>query len=357
MQTRAQAQQARDTRTWYQAYADAQAKIQKQDWRGALNDLDAAARLGAPRPGKNVNFYGDVYRDYNPDYYRAMALNGLDRYDEAEQALERVRQAQLITARDRDYGAFTRLENNVKANVQKLAAARANGAAPPGVSPNGIPPTGVNPAGINPAGVNAANVNPANVNPPVTPQGVSTANVVTQGANTQGSAPPAANAPATANAANAARQSPVQAPPVPQSAVRQPPTQPARQNRNPTYTKAESSLLAAAARNPEVAAIQQIDQARRSLELERQALVQFFSGNYAQADTLLTQLAATPSPSPRTLYYLACSRVAMVFAGEAPTSALAEARQIVGRAGGMEDFAQDFAMTSPRIRRELGLLR
>jgi hypothetical protein len=354
---RAQAQQqARETRTWYQAYADAQAKIQKQDWRGALNDLDAATRLGAPRPARNVNFYGDVYRDYNPDYYRAMALNGLDRYDEADQALERVRQAQLITSRDRLNGEFTRLSTSVKANVQKLAAARANGAAPNGLSPNGPGPAGVNPTGIAPAGVNAANVNPANANP-VAATGTDTRGVVTQGVNTQGGAAPVepSKAPpvANTNAANAIKQSPVQ-----QSRVQRPPT-PEQQKRAaarpaPTYTAAELELLAKAS-NAETRAVQQITERTTSAQLEREALVQFFSGRYAQADGMLTQLAATSSPSARTFYYLACARVAMVYAGQAPASTLAEAREIVKRAGGLENFAQDFAVTSPRILRELGL--
>src|SRR6185436_12728310 len=103
-----------DTRTWYQAYGDAQRDVQQGRWQAAIDDVQAALRLGAPRPGRNVLFYGDVYRDFNPDYYLGVASLNLKQYDAADKAFERVRQANLIGARDADYNNFTRQAASAK---------------------------------------------------------------------------------------------------------------------------------------------------------------------------------------------------------------------------------------------------
>ena len=119
----AQAQQQRnDRRTWYQAYADAQRNIQQKNWNAAIADIEAASRLGAPKPGRNILFYGDVYGDFIPDYYLGIAYLDLNRPDDADRAFERVKQAQLIAPRDNLYAEFTRQATTVKDLLAKQAA-------------------------------------------------------------------------------------------------------------------------------------------------------------------------------------------------------------------------------------------
>ena len=55
------------------------AGCQQKNWTAAIADIEAASRLGAPKPGRNVFFYGDVYRDFNPDYYLGVAFLNLKR--------------------------------------------------------------------------------------------------------------------------------------------------------------------------------------------------------------------------------------------------------------------------------------
>jgi hypothetical protein len=104
----APAQQPRDTRTWYQAYADAQRHVKEQRWTAAVFDIETALRQGAPKPGRRVRFYGNLYEDFNPDYYLGVAYLNLRRYNEAHRAFQRVTQAQLITPRDPLYAEFVR---------------------------------------------------------------------------------------------------------------------------------------------------------------------------------------------------------------------------------------------------------
>ena len=114
-------------RTWYQAYADAQRNVQQKNWNAAIADIEAASRLGAPKPGRNILFYGDVYGNFIPDYYLGLAYLGLNRPDDADRAFERVKQAQLIAPRDNLYAEFTRQATTVKDLLAKQAASAAGG--------------------------------------------------------------------------------------------------------------------------------------------------------------------------------------------------------------------------------------
>jgi hypothetical protein len=327
------AAQSRDTRTWYQAYSDAQRKIQQRNWEGALADLDAATRLGAPRPGRNINFYGDVYRDLNPDYYRGVALTNLKRFEEADQAFERVRQAGLIGTRDALYAEFNRLSASVKENVNTRAA---NASSPPGRSspttPDagpGVnasrPPVGVNPSGIEPAGVNASGINAAGIN-------VAGVDPTVQG-------PPPNMAAANVDPAPAAGKQPMPDPrtqagaKAPAPAINRPPNS---RIGTPTARPADP-IAVSGARN------------------ERAAIVRYFSGDYSAAEAALRGIAGTDGATPRTYLYLACSQAALVLTGRSPRSMLDDARVLVRQIGDTGPLSRDLALISPRIRQELGL--
>lgn len=312
----ARAQQPSDTRTWYQAYADAQKDIQDRNWQKAIADLAVASQRGAPKPGRNVLFYGDVYRDYNPDYYLGLAYMNLQRFAEADAAFERVRQGQLIGPRDNLYAEFTRQAGSAKDILQKQAADVRQSNAPTAAAQNAAAtPTPQTPTQTAAAVPNASAVAPAAVatqsSPPLTSGGAATG---------------AAQLPArTAEAVKLAA-----APPRPSSTITKTPTQ-----ARPT----------GAVRSPAPPAAVPLD--------ERAGLVQFFSGDYEAAAASLAAVTDAPAASRRAYFYLACSRAALVLTGRAPRSGIDEARAQLALANDTGQYAADKRLISPRIRQEL----
>jgi hypothetical protein len=326
------AQQQNDRRTWYQAYADAQKAIQDRNWQKAITDLGVAAQRGAPRPGRNVLFYGDVYRDYNPDYYLGIAYTNLQRFSEADSAFERVKQAQLIAPRDALYAEFTRQAANTKDILQKQAA-QVRQSAPTAAAANAsdirLPPN------VSQAGANASNA--AAAAPPA-------ANAVLPGPNQS----PASNA--ANNAATNAVQGP--RPPAPNPKQASVPPRPNPVTR-PTTQARNNAAPVVPPPPPATAAVRPID--------ERTGLLQFFSGDYESAAASLAALTATNgvtttrSDYPRAHFYLACARAALVLTGKAPRSTLREAAAILALADDRGQYEADKRLISPRIRQELGM--
>jgi hypothetical protein len=318
----APAQQQNDRRTWYQAYADAQRAIQDRNWEKAIADLSVAAQRGAPKPGRNVLFYGDVYRDYNPDYYLGVAYTNLQRFADADAAFERVKQAQLINQRDPLYAEFTRQAAATKDLLQKQAA-QARQAAPAQTAQN----TADIPLPPNPPPTTANRPNVPAANPPAS-------NPVIAGRNP---------APA-ANAASNAVQGPRPTAPDPKVAI--PPSRPNPVARPPTQRTANAA--------PTIAPLVDLGAAIRPLD-ERIGILQFFSGDYEAAAASLTAVAYSVGASPRSYFYLACSQAALVLTGKAPRSTLDAARAQLTRARDTGQFVADKRLISPRIKQELGM--
>jgi hypothetical protein len=128
-----------DTRTWQQAYADAQRHVRQQDWQSAVVDAQIARQLG-PRPGRRVHFHGSVFQEFNPDYYLGVAFFHLQRYAEAEASFERVAQAQLIRPGDKAYGEFERYREQLRRLRAPVANAPANSGNPAKQPPQTQPP-------------------------------------------------------------------------------------------------------------------------------------------------------------------------------------------------------------------------
>jgi tetratricopeptide (TPR) repeat protein len=88
---------------------------------------------------------------------------------------------------------------------------------------------------------------------------------------------------------------------------------------------------------------------------EDTAIAPFFSGDYAGAVSALTALVDRNAASPRVFFYLACSKVALVFTGQADEAALKDAQAALRSAGNPSQFASDMKFISPRILRRLGV--
>ncbi|MEO7192405.1 MAG: hypothetical protein ABI051_15235 [Vicinamibacterales bacterium] len=297
-----------DTRTWYQAYADAQRAVEQRNWAAAVANIEAASRAGAPKPGRNVLFYGDVYRDFNPDYYLGVAYLNLGRYDDADRAFERVKQAQLVAPKDSQYAELTRLATQAKGMVSKEAAALA-AAAPGAKLPDPVVPAPSITASAPMAVPNASQAAPMGLPP---------------ASAAQYSSPQAGGSSSMqsklAQAAN-----------------------PKLPNRSGSNSAVAQSL---GARPP--------DMGQPAAGEERAALIDFFSGRYVEARNRLTKLTLTGRGSQRALFYLACSRAALALTGQPDAdNAIAEARVQLRQAGDLAQFAQDRPLISPRVRQAL----
>jgi hypothetical protein len=320
----AQQQRQNDRRTWYQAYADAQRDIQQKNWNGAIANIEAASRLGAPKPGRNILFVGDTYRDFNPDYYLGIAYLNLNRFEDADRAFERVKQAQLIAPRDSAYAEFTRQAAAAKDALEKqptvqVADAGTTAGAPPDASPPLYPPAA--------PPIDQA-VPPPQQSPIQQTPIQQTPSQTADNAGANANAAPVSDAPAGRGAPGAPNARPN--PPVPNGTVAQP-VAPTTPTPNPALPVKP--------------------------ELERAALVDFFSGQYETAADKLAAVTAAPNRSPRAFFYLACSRAAIALTGRAANAAaaIAEARASLALAGDPAQFAADRRLISPRIRQTLGL--
>lgn len=86
-------------------------------------------------------------------------------------------------------------------------------------------------------------------------------------------------------------------------------------------------------------------------DVQRLALRQFFAGNYQQVVTMLTPLAGRADAAPRTLFYLACSQVAILLSqGRTDAEALRPAREQFNRVRAqLGTLTADRPFVSPRV--------
>lgn len=296
------AQSGRDTRTWYQVYQEGVRQIQRQQWEQAIQSMLAAKKQG-PAPGRRINFYGDVFEDFLPDYYLGVAYANRAQYKEAASAFETVRQSQLVATRDKEYAEMQRLSAVVTAALTKAAE-------PVTTTANNAKPTTTPPAQKD---------DKSDIQGPPLPQPQSQQ----QAGNAEASPPrPEARPEETKVAVN-------NPPPALPTDTRKAPAPTARPTNAPS-TRRPSQTPA-------------IDEAR--------AMAAFFDGDYRRALDLLS-VETADKRTPRAEFYLACSRAALVLTTGSGAS-IEEARQGFAKIDAAQ-FAADARYISPRI---LQLLR
>jgi hypothetical protein len=304
-----------DTRTWYQAYADGKRAIDQKNWQAAIDSLEASKRARAPKPGRRIPFYGDVYDDYIPDYYLGIAYLNLKQYAQADQAFAAVRTSGLVTPKNREYAEFQRQAGAVAAGLREGQMVAQNPTPP--AAGNQVPAT-------------AGNSSTASANNSVNPIAASP--------------PPVEVATQQTNPAN--QQQPI----VPSATARGLPAQ----QRPPSGvlvpgagTAGRSSTANATVRPPASAVIQP--------RAEEAAIRAYLSGQYDQVAALLADSVTGARATPREYFYMACSRAALVILGQGSTTDIDEAKRLVARAGSPAQFVEDRRYVSPRILKMLGL--
>ncbi len=287
-----------DTRTWYQAYADGvrEATADNADYETALASLLRAKQLG-PTPGRNVPTYGDSFVDFLPDYYLGVAYLGLGNYGAAVNAFKVARG--YIAARDPEFAQLNAQDQRAQQGAQdRLALAQQR------------------PADLTPSPANAAAANPA--------------------APADAGQPPAASP--TQSAA-------VQQAPVPGTAA----SAPGLTNPRPAPAVVPPARAGAVVNRPGPSPPSTTPAA---VVTEKDAIAQFLSGRYSEADAILSQLVAAKRQTPRVLLYLASARAAMVLTGEADAATLAD-EQARFASLDLGAFTEDLRYISPHVLREL----
>ena len=311
------AQQRRaDSRTWYQAYADGRRAVQQGNWQAAVDSLEASKLAGAPKPGRRIPFYGDVFDDYLPDYYLGIALTNLGRYAEADKAFEAVRASGLIRPSDREYAQLDAQSKKAKSELLAL-----------GPSPAPSNPTAAAGSGGATAGGTAA---PPPANAEVTP-------------------PP--NPAVVPQQPSPVQQNPIATTPTTTPNYQPPPLQPSTSGRDRNASTIGRRPPPQSPNSPSQGVI------RRTLAPadEEAAIAAYLSGRYDVSASTLGVIQTGVAGSERAYFYLACSRVALAILGQADAGTIADARALLSQAGDPARFSADRRYISPRVLKMLGV--
>jgi tetratricopeptide (TPR) repeat protein len=94
--------------TWYEAYANAEKAMARQDWAAAEKELSIALQQH-PRNGKNVRAYGSRFITYLPDYLLGVVYYNQGKLDRALQQFDRVEKSGILNPKDRQWAVLTEL--------------------------------------------------------------------------------------------------------------------------------------------------------------------------------------------------------------------------------------------------------
>jgi tetratricopeptide (TPR) repeat protein len=344
--TNAQAKAPPTSGRWQDVYTAAVRSIQQGNWQAAVTGMRAALNLRAQQ-GRRVVFQGSLVDAYIPDYYLGVAYYNLRDYAQADQYFDRARQANLVIAADAQYREFqsqsssakfeatlARAQEAVKTGDSAAAAGLADAAAGLGGDATRVAAVRVQIDQL--AKANTPAQGPVNPAPP------------TQTATNTPAPGPAPGAPLNPTqtpaqtAANPNLSRPTAATPAPATAATKAPGPAPRQT---PYVPPRAAAAATRAIGPAA---------------ERLAFEAFYAGRYADALASLTAITAPTAGdnvlySRRAVFYLACSRAALVITGDLPRTDLDAAKRDLAAAGGPIGLSADLKYVSPRVLAALGV--
>ena len=292
---------------WYEAYDEGITAFRRMQWSVAEQKFMAALALkSAQEQGQRVFFYGTRREPYLPEYYLAQVYLKLGRNKEAADLFAKVERNGRITARDPQFNELKSLIAGIPAHVVVAGGLGGDSVLPP--ADGGGPSRGSGGSSLPGGGVPGG----GGAGPGGNPTSVADNNALPTGAAPGGGVAPTGRGPgvdARGGSSPLAGGGAAVAPP--------------------------NSLPA----NPAAATI------------ERAALRAFFEGNYRTALTLLDNTALKQNPTPRRLFYLACSNAALgLLEGDKGRSRITAARVQFAQAKGLDSqFAVDRRYISPRI--------
>lgn len=289
-------QQPPDKRPWDQAYTDGMRQFESGQWQAAIESLEIA-KAGGPKPGRSIRLYGEV-RDYLPDYYLGVAHANLKQFAEANTAFDAVRRSGLINPGDPEWGTLA--AQSARAGFEVLMAQAAEAFESKAFDKAAQLWTQAKAFGLDTAEVDSFLDRVGRIL-----------------ADEKASIPAAKSDAPAVQVADTAQQ---------------------RQEQQQTQPRAVPTAQPNAPRpNPVAVAPGQ----------EQKAMAAFFSGEYQRAADLLSALTGRRA-SDRAVFYLACSRAALVEAGAAEPSTLVAARAQFASVD-LTRFAADLRYISPRV--------
>jgi hypothetical protein len=320
---------------WYEAYEQALDAIERRDWVRAEELLRTALTLNS-RQGRRVLFYGTRREDYLPDYFLGVVYANQGRAQEALDRFSKVERDGLVVNGSREYAELQRMSASARTQLDKERLVRAPG-----------PPPNI-PSPLAPAPTTAA---PVAIAPPTPPRtGGDAAAAAIEAARRARFNDLIATAAADIEAGHfdQARDRLADA-----RAIGMDPARVAELERRASAAATERAIDSAVARRDWADAQRRINELRqldarngrlrgyeaamaRGLAVaktERTALLAFYEGDYAKTIALLQPYSAGADASPRLLFYLACSNVAVgLLEGPAGGPRIKEAREFYARA-------------------------
>jgi hypothetical protein len=342
---------------WYEAYEDALAAIKRQEWTKAEQQLKLALQLN-PKQGRRVLFYGTRREDYLPEYLLAVVYANQQRAQEALDLFAKVERDGLVPNGSREYPEMQRLAGSARAQLDKERLAR--NPPPPEVRPPVAAGGGGAVAANPPGGAGGGGVRPAD------DPAAAAARAEAQRRERFGVLVTQAAADIDARRFDEARARVSEA-----RGLGVDPGRVADLDRRLAIGSAERAVEDAIARRNWADAqrlakeLRQLDAGHArlagfdaaigrglaSITAIRSALRAFFGGDYQQTLRLLEPLSRNPDATPRMLFYLACSNVALaLLEGPKGQVRLEQGRQLYARVrANASELASDRRFISPQI--------
>jgi len=344
-----------NAQAWIGDYDDALTAIKRQDWSKAEQLLKAAIQRN-PRQGRRVFFRGTRFDVYIPEYYLAVVYAHQQRASEALDLFQKVERDGLVTASTPEYSELRRLVATSRDAVEKTRLAKVDGGRPVGPGGTGAG-TGATTGDGGTKGEDAAAVAARRE----AERRERFASLLSQGATelTNGRVDAARSRAAEARALGLDEGRVAEFEKTIEIAVVEANTQTALNKQDwPEAQRLTADLRRLDPRNARAASFDAAiakGLASAAAALTRKALRAFFGGDYQTTINLLEPAAADAQPSPRALFYLACSHAALALL-ESPRGdeRLQKGRQLYTRARkGTETFAVDRRFISPQVLRAL----